>query len=154
MEREARAAGSGTDVEVVDLLQLALHLRVHIVLVRRVRGPVPTGGEHLADQEMVGVEVVAQGVVVDLTRGAPGASQPDQDLAGRAVGDLEMTGGSCGRDGEAAAPGRRDRRCGLARKVEVVGDRGEHVRATSKLVGGPLSLDRAAPAERQYEHLV
>src|SRR5664280_653140 len=116
-EMRSRAVRSGTNVEVVDLLELALNLGVHVVLVRRVGGPVAARGQHLAHQQVVGVKVVAQGVVVDLAGTATCAAQVHVDVARRAVGDLQAVGGPGRRDGEPTAAGGGDGRSRLARQV-------------------------------------
>jgi len=69
LEREALGVAlTGADLVVVDLLQDPLDLGVLVVLVGRVGGPVASGGQDLAGQQVGGLDVVAQGVVVDLAR--------------------------------------------------------------------------------------
>src|SRR5262245_30354562 len=57
------------DIEVVDLLQHALAGPVLVVLVRRIGRPVAGRRDHLAGDQLVGVEGLRRGEVVDLPTG-------------------------------------------------------------------------------------
>ena len=87
------ALGAILDLEVVDLFELALVLGVLLVLVGWVGGPVTAGGDDLAGQQVGGLDVVAQGVVVDLARGGAGPPQAGADLGARAVAQRLVGGG-------------------------------------------------------------
>ena len=58
--------GAAANLEVVDLLELGLARAGFVVLVRRVRGPIAAGHDHLDGDETVGVEAVGRGEVVAL----------------------------------------------------------------------------------------
>ena len=84
--RPGRAVG---DLEVVDLLELALAVARLVVLVRRVRRPVAARREHLAGDQLVGLEAVRRAEVVDLAARLPGAAQLDRHVVGRAVAERQ-----------------------------------------------------------------
>src|SRR3712207_6068955 len=75
----------GGDLEVVDLLELALHLARLVVLVRWIGRPVAARGDHLAGDDRVGLEDAGRGEVVDLPAAPAGAAQLDRHVGGRAV---------------------------------------------------------------------
>ena len=142
------ALGAVFDLEVVDFFELALIIRVLLVLVGRVGGPVAAGGDDLAGQQVGGGDAFdGQGVVVDLARAVAGAAQVDADLALGVVGGGDVAGGESGGEREAAAAGGGDGQGLAASDVQVVGDAGEDAAAALKLEGLPADLDGRASRE-------
>ena len=94
---------SGGDLEVVDLLELALVVARLVVLVRRVRRPVAARREDLARDDRVRVERVGRAEVVDLAARLPGAAQLDRHGVRRLVPERQATLAARRREGEPAA---------------------------------------------------
>ncbi len=141
------------DLVVVDLLEHALPLPRGVVLVRRVGGPVSPGGEHLAGDQVVGVERVGGAEVVHLAAALPGAAQLHRDALGRSVARGQPPLAPRGGYGEAAAllAGHGDLR--VARDVGEVGDAGEHRLAPGQREPLAVAGHRARTAQRQHERL-
>ena len=155
LEREALGVVlAGADLVVVDLLQDPLDLGVLVVLVGRVGGPVASGGQDLAGQQVGGLDVVAQGVVVDLARGGAGPPQAGADLGARAVAQRLVGGGLGAGKGDAGAVSAGEGHLGVAGDVDVVGDVGEDRLAPGHLEALTAGLDGAASRQGQDEVLV
>ena len=153
-------AALARDLEVVDLLQLGLDrvaavVRADlVVLVRRVRGPVAAGREHLAHQQLLGVEGARQAVVVDLAGAVPGAAQLDghvllAPVPSRVTSPLGTGGGQREQTSLRAA----DQGFRLAREIREVGGRGEHACPTGEFEGPAVRGDGAGARQRQDQEL-
>src|SRR5215207_6163636 len=76
------AAGPGSDFEVVDLFQLRLGLTRLVVLVCRVGGPVASRSDHLAGDDLGGIQRSWSSEVPHLPAGLAGTAQLDGHLGG------------------------------------------------------------------------
>ena len=133
------------DLVVVDLLEL-------VVPVRGIRAPVAVRREHLDGDQLVALEGLDGGEVVHLAARVAGAAQLHRHVRGGAVAGGEAARGGRGGNREAALA--RDLHVRADRRVDEVGDRGEHALAAFELER--LAVDRhgARPAQRQHDHLV
>ena len=150
---DALADRSRRDLVVVDLLEHTLPFACLVVLVWRVRRPVSSGREHLACDELVGVERLRRGEVVDLPARLAGAPQLDGDSVGGPVAEGQPPLADSRRQREPAALLAADDHGCVARQVDEVTRTGEHVRATLNRERLAVAADPAGAAERQHQHL-
>src|SRR3954453_22215846 len=138
-------------LEVVDLLELALLPRpVLVMLVRRVRRPVPRRRDHFTGDDRVGVEDTRDTEVPDLTGSDARAAQFGLDLIDRDPPERVIRGCLRMWEGDPGATGAHDGEGGITWDVRQVRRTRENIISTPE--GNLLPFDDHLGRSAQREH--
>ena len=124
------------------------------MLVRRVGGPVPAGGQYLHGDQPVGQEGLGGAEVVDLPARRPCAAQLDRNLVSGDVTGRQPLTGPGGRQREPAAVGGTNHGLRVAGQVGEVGNPVKDVTPAVQREPLPAASHRGGPGQRQHDDLI
>ena len=136
------------NLEIVDLLEFVLDLRLLVVLVRRVRGPVTPRGENFAGQQPGGMHRVSNGVVHHLARAITRPTQLDTHLRGRAIPGLKVLTSEGVGQRHPSATDSSDGDCPVTGHEGIVGDLTPDSAAPGEIGSEPITLHCERPFQR------